>query len=62
MYFLCVYNTVWFSFSSEDVGKALINIIQEGKSGSIWVIENGPPAYEVEFPSRDEMYKKQYKI
>lgn len=44
--------------NAEDVGKALINVINEGKNGSVWVIENGPPAYEVTFPSREEMIKK----
>ena len=34
---------------SEHVAKALINILANGKSGSVWLVENGQPAREVTY-------------
>ncbi|XP_043677315.1 15-hydroxyprostaglandin dehydrogenase [NAD(+)]-like [Vespula pensylvanica] len=35
---------------AEHVAKALIHILSMGKSGSIWMVENGEPPREVNFP------------
>ncbi|KAK2586941.1 hypothetical protein KPH14_009869 [Odynerus spinipes] len=36
----------------EHVAKALIHILNTGKSGSVWMVENGEPPREVIFPNR----------
>ncbi|KAL2718730.1 15-hydroxyprostaglandin dehydrogenase NAD(+)-like [Vespula squamosa] len=35
---------------AEHVAKALIHILSMGKSGSVWMVENGEPPREVNFP------------
>ncbi|KAK0082769.1 hypothetical protein PV325_009852 [Microctonus aethiopoides] len=35
---------------AEHVGKALIHVLSTGKSGSVWLVENGQPVREVIFP------------
>ncbi|KAI4494031.1 hypothetical protein M0802_009298 [Mischocyttarus mexicanus] len=35
---------------AEHVAKALIHILSTGKSGSVWMVENGEPPREVNFP------------
>ncbi|XP_046751376.1 uncharacterized protein LOC124414473 [Diprion similis] len=39
----------------EVVGKALVEIIQRGKSGSVWISEGGEPVTEVFIPDRFEL-------
>lgn len=34
----------------DDVGRALIDLIQKGKNGAVWVSEDGEPPYAVDFP------------
>ncbi|XP_075225631.1 15-hydroxyprostaglandin dehydrogenase [NAD(+)]-like [Lycorma delicatula] len=36
---------------SQNVGRALIHILQKGANGSVWVVENQQPPHEVKFPS-----------
>lgn len=40
----------FFFFRAEHVAKALIHILSMGKSGSVWMVENGEPPREVNFP------------
>ncbi|XP_012284693.1 15-hydroxyprostaglandin dehydrogenase [NAD(+)] [Orussus abietinus] len=35
---------------TEHVAKALIQVLSTGKSGSVWVVENGQPPREISFP------------
>lgn len=40
------------AFRPSHVSKSLISLIGNATSGSVWVIENGEEAYELEFPER----------
>ncbi|CAG5102464.1 Similar to ADH2: Alcohol dehydrogenase 2 (Ceratitis capitata), partial [Cotesia congregata] len=35
---------------AEHVSKALVHVLANGKSGSVWLVENGQPVREVVFP------------
>ncbi|XP_031355780.1 15-hydroxyprostaglandin dehydrogenase [NAD(+)]-like [Photinus pyralis] len=41
----------------DNVGKAVVAMLNEGDSGSVWVSENEEPPYQVEFPDRKTMKK-----
>jgi len=34
----------------DNVGSAMLNLIQKGKNGAVWVSEGGQPPYAVDFP------------
>ena len=40
------------------LAKSVIHIIQEGKTGSVWVVEGEEPPYEIDFPNRQQRKKK----
>lgn len=42
------------NFRPETVASAMIKMIQEGKSGAVWVTENNKETYEYFYPSREE--------
>jgi hypothetical protein len=33
----------------------MINLIEKGTSGSVWVAEGGEPVYEIRFPDRKSL-------
>ena len=37
-------------FRAEHVAKALIHLLNNGKSGSVWLVENGQSPQEISFP------------
>jgi len=39
----------------ESVAKGMIDLIEKGSSGSIWVAEGGEPVYEVHIPERQSL-------
>lgn len=39
------------------VGESVIQLIQKGEHGSVWMIENEEPPYEVKFPSKSDLRK-----
>ncbi|KAF2903435.1 hypothetical protein ILUMI_02741 [Ignelater luminosus] len=43
---------------AEYVAKAMVQIIKEGKSGSVWVAEDKQPPYEVDYPERQNPHKQ----
>ncbi|XP_031356981.1 15-hydroxyprostaglandin dehydrogenase [NAD(+)]-like [Photinus pyralis] len=44
--------------SSRNVGEGIRMVIEDGSNGSVWVIEDDEPPYEVDFPDRKAMRKK----
>ncbi|XP_020285084.1 15-hydroxyprostaglandin dehydrogenase [NAD(+)]-like [Pseudomyrmex gracilis] len=36
--------------TTDDVANAMLNLIQKGKNGAVWVSEDGEPPYAVDFP------------
>lgn len=42
----------------EHVAQAMVHIIKNGKSGSVWVSEGGQPVYEVAIPDRLTLKKQ----
>ena len=49
--------TVTMIFRPERIGQEMIEVINKGKNGSLWVIENNVPAYEVVVPHYRTMTK-----
>lgn len=48
----CIYlNEIIFVNRPEHVATAIIQLIEHGKNGAIYVIENNQPAYAIEIPS-----------
>lgn len=45
-------------FRPISVAKAMVHIIEHGKTGSIWVSENDEPAYEIDLPQYPDLKKK----
>ncbi|KAJ9592491.1 hypothetical protein L9F63_015907 [Diploptera punctata] len=39
----------------ENVGKAVVHMIREGKTGSLWVSESDQPAYEIKIPPHHKL-------
>lgn len=37
----------------ENVGKAMIELIEKGANGAIWISQCGDPPFEVELPKYD---------
>ncbi|XP_031340932.1 15-hydroxyprostaglandin dehydrogenase [NAD(+)]-like [Photinus pyralis] len=56
---LIAYLGSWFIYeqSSDNVGKAVIVMLNDGENGSVWVSENEQPPYQVEFSNRRAMKK-----
>lgn len=44
-------------YSTEFVAESIATIIENGKNGSVWVIENEQPAYEIKLRKRYDMCK-----
>ncbi|XP_046601370.1 15-hydroxyprostaglandin dehydrogenase [NAD(+)]-like [Neodiprion lecontei] len=44
------------SQTADSVAQGMVQIIRDGKSGSVWLVENGEPAFEVDIP--DEVIRK----
>ncbi|KAK4876769.1 hypothetical protein RN001_009275 [Aquatica leii] len=44
--------------STSHVAASIVNITKNAETGSVWVIENEEAAYELEFPTRQQMKKK----
>ncbi|KAB0797240.1 hypothetical protein PPYR_08234 [Photinus pyralis] len=44
--------------ASSNVAKGVVTVLNEGGSGSVWVVENDEPAYEIDFPERESMRKE----
>ncbi|XP_031356902.1 15-hydroxyprostaglandin dehydrogenase [NAD(+)]-like isoform X2 [Photinus pyralis] len=44
----------------DNVGKAVVVMLNNGDSGSVWVSEYDQPPYEVEFPDRKSMKKSSF--
>ncbi|XP_018330564.1 15-hydroxyprostaglandin dehydrogenase [NAD(+)]-like [Agrilus planipennis] len=42
----------------EYVAKGLIDVLNKGTSGSVWLVEGKEPAVEIDFPHRDQRHKK----
>lgn len=40
------------SFRPDHVSKSLIGLLKNASTGSVWVVENGEDAFELEFPER----------
>ncbi|KAJ8949034.1 hypothetical protein NQ314_008302, partial [Rhamnusium bicolor] len=52
-----IFNISKKTSSPDYVANSVVNIINEGKHGSIWVLENEESPYEVTFPDRAELRK-----
>ncbi|KAB0792461.1 hypothetical protein PPYR_14420 [Photinus pyralis] len=46
--------------SPQNVGDGIQMVIAEGSNGSVWVIEDDEPPYELDFPDRRTMRKKAF--
>ncbi|XP_044262127.1 15-hydroxyprostaglandin dehydrogenase [NAD(+)]-like [Tribolium madens] len=44
-----------FAIKAEKVGQALIEVIKMGENGSLWVVEDDDPPYQVVIPHRKSM-------
>ncbi|KAF5305620.1 hypothetical protein FQR65_LT07701 [Abscondita terminalis] len=43
--------------TSSHVGKTVVDVIKNGKAGSAWYVEGDKEAYELEFPTKEELRK-----
>ena len=47
-------------FRFEAIAEGFLKVIKEGENGSVWVAENGEPAYEVVLPEKKDLRKRTY--
>ncbi|KAF5305622.1 hypothetical protein FQR65_LT07703 [Abscondita terminalis] len=52
------YKSTLIKQSPGHVAECIVKLMENADTGSVWVVESGEPAYELEFPTREQMRKK----
>ncbi|KAK5639746.1 hypothetical protein RI129_010557 [Pyrocoelia pectoralis] len=47
-----------FLQTAENVGRGAITVLEEGANGSVWIVDDEQPPYEIEFPKRQYRRRK----
>lgn len=45
--------------SVSNVANAVVHVLRTGPNGSVWIVKDGEPPFEIEFPAMEAMKKKQ---
>lgn len=54
----CIILIIFLNFRPESVARAMVKIIKNAKTGTVWVAEGGEDPYEYILPERESLAPK----